>query len=463
MTTVEANGFTDSHGYDHDAGPGMRGFDRVPPQDIDAEQCVVGAMLLSKDAIGEVVEILTAAHFYKPAHAIVFATVLDLYGRGEPADPITVAAELVKRGDLTRAGGAPYLHTLVQVPSAANATYYAAIVHGLARKRRLVEAGTKIMNLGYGDGDADEVTDAAGAEFNTVNTAVDIKDDTASFRPRERSESLMDRLEARQPGRGHQRRTHRPRRPGQPDQRLPRRPGIVVARPAMGKSTLAVDFLRAATIKHNYSGALFSLEMGGDDIHERIVSADAKVAFHKMQTGELTDEDWARLGRSVQRLEDADLHIFEDASLTATQIKAHCHRLQQRGGLDIIAVDYLQLMQSTGRRAENRQVEVSEMSRQFKLLAKELNIPVVLLSQLNRGPEQRTDHKPVVSDLRETGSIEQDADMVILLHREDAYDKESPRAGEADLIIGKNRNGPTATITVAFQGHYSRFVDMNKT
>nr|WP_051748710.1 replicative DNA helicase [Streptomyces flavovirens] len=462
MTTVEASAFTDSHDYDHDAGPGARGFDRVPPQDIDAEQCVVGAMLLSKDAIGEVVEILTAAHFYKPAHAVVFATVLDLYGRGEPADPITVAAELVKRGDLTRAGGAPYLHTLVQaVPSAANATYYAAIVHGLARKRRLVEAGTKIMNLGYGDGDADEVTDAAGAEFNA---AVDIKDDTASFRPRERSASLMDRLEAR--SRGEVTR-------GVPtglvdlDNLTNGFHGgqviVVAARPAMGKSTLAVDFLRAATIKHNYSGALFSLEMGGDDIHERIVSADAKVAFHKMQTGELTDEDWARLGRSVQRLEDADLHIFEDASLTATQIKAHCRRLQQRGGLDIIAVDYLQLMQSTGRRAENRQVEVSEMSRQFKLLAKELNIPVVLLSQLNRGPEQRTDHKPVVSDLRESGSIEQDADMVILLHREDAYEKESPRAGEADLIIGKNRNGPTATITVAFQGHYSRFVDMSKT
>ncbi|MFF9594252.1 replicative DNA helicase [Streptomyces sp. NPDC014646] len=462
MTTVDAPALTDPYETTPDTGRGAREFERVPPQNMDAEQCVVGSMLLSKDVIGEVVEILTATDFYKPAHATVFATVLDLYGRGEPADPITVAAELAKRGDLTRAGGAPYLHTLVQaVPSAANATYYADIVHGLARKRRLIEAGTTIANLGYGDGEADEAADAAGIVFNA---AVDIKDDTASFRPRERAAALMDRLEARSRGEVIK---------GVPtglrdlDNLTNGFHGgqviVVAARPAMGKSTLAVDFLRAATIKHNFSGALFSLEMGGDDIHERIVSADAKVAYHHMQSGNLTDEDWTKLGRSIQRLEDADLHIFEDASLTVTQIKAHCRRLQQRGGLDIIAVDYLQLMQSTGRRAENRQVEVSEMSRQFKLLAKELNIPVVLLSQLNRGPEQRTDKKPQVSDLRESGSIEQDADMVILLHREDAYEKESPRAGEADLIVGKNRGGPTATITVAFQGHYSRFVDMART
>ncbi|WUL62790.1 replicative DNA helicase (plasmid) [Streptomyces sp. NBC_00344] len=447
--------------YD-DTGRPAPAFDRVPPQDLDAEQCVVGAMLLSKDAIGEVIEIVTGADFYRPAHETVFTAVLGLYGRGEPADPITVAAELARRGDLSRIGGPSYLHALAQaVPTAGNAAYYADIVRDRARLRRLAEAGTAIANLGYSDGDPDELTDTAGALFNA---AVAIDESSASFRPRERSAHLMDRLEARSRGEITK---------GVPtgftdlDRLTNGLHGgqviVIAARPAMGKSTLAVDFLRSATIKHGLTGALFSLEMSGDEVHERIVSADAKVAYHHLRSGNLTEDDWIRIGHSAQRLETADLHIFEDASLTVLQIKAHCRRLQQRGGLDIIVVDYLQLMQSSGRKAENRQVEVSEMSRQFKLLAKELNVPVVVLSQLNRGPEQRQDKKPAISDLRESGAIEQDADIVILLHREDAYEKESPRAGEADLIIGKHRGGPTSTITVAAQLHYSRFVDMAHT
>ncbi|MFC5035004.1 replicative DNA helicase [Streptomyces sp. DSM 41987] len=464
MSTVEDPDLTSAAPYDdhRDARRSAQGFERVPPQDLDAEQSVLGALLLSKDAIGEVIDIVAGPDFYRPAHATVFNAVLDLYGRGEPADPITVAAELKRRGDLSRIGGAGYLHTLVQaVPTAANGTYYADIVRDRARLRRLVEAGTAITALGYGDGDADEITDAAGAAFNA---AVAIDESTASFRPADRSVSLMDRLEARSRGEVTK---------GVPtgftdlDHLTNGLHGgqviVIAARPAMGKSTLAVDFLRSATIKHGLTGALFSLEMGGDEVHERIVSADARVAYYHLRSGELTEDDWIRIGHSVQRLETADLHIFEDAGLTVLQIKAHCRRLQQRGGLGLVVVDYLQLMQSSGRKAENRQVEVAEMSRQFKLLAKELNVPVVVLSQLNRGPEQRQDKKPMISDLRESGAIEQDADIVILLHREDAYDKESPRAGEADLIVGKHRGGPTSTITVAAQLHYSRFVDMAAT
>ncbi|MFI0453371.1 replicative DNA helicase [Actinomadura sp. 6N118] len=224
-------------------------------------------------------------------------------------------------------------------------------------------------------------------------------------------------------------------------------------------STLALDFARAASIKHGLTSAFFSLEMGRNEITMRLLSAEARVALHAMRSGTMQDEDWTRLARRMSEVAEAPLFIDDSPNMSMMEIRAKCRRLKQQHDLRLVVIDYLQLM-SSGKRVESRQVEVSEFSRSLKLLAKELQVPVIALSQLNRGPEQRTDKKPMVSDLRESGSIEQDADMVILLHREDAYEKESPRAGEADLIVAKHRNGPTATVTVAFQGHYSRFVDM---
>jgi len=224
-------------------------------------------------------------------------------------------------------------------------------------------------------------------------------------------------------------------------------------------STLALDFARAAAIKHNMATVLFSLEMGRNEITMRLLSAEARVPLSTMRTGQMNDDDWARLARRMSEVADAPLFIDDSPNVSLMEIRAKCRRLKQRNDLRFVIIDYLQLM-SSPKRVENRQQEVSEMSRSLKLLAKELEVPVIALSQLNRGPEQRTDKKPLLSDLRESGSIEQDSDVVILLHREDAYERESPRAGEADLIVAKHRNGPTATVTVAFQGHYSRFVDM---
>ncbi len=224
-------------------------------------------------------------------------------------------------------------------------------------------------------------------------------------------------------------------------------------------STLALDFARAAAIKHSMATVLFSLEMGRNEITMRLLSAEARVPMHTMRTGQMSDDDWARLARRMSEVADAPLFIDDSPNMSLMEIRAKCRRLKQRHDLKFVIIDYLQLM-SSPKRVENRQQEVSEMSRSLKLLAKELEVPVIALSQLNRGPEQRTDKKPLLSDLRESGSIEQDSDVVILLHREDAYERESPRAGEADLIVAKHRNGPTATVTVAFQGHYSRFVDM---
>jgi replicative DNA helicase len=858
-------------------------FERMPPHDVAAEQCVLGGMLLSKDAISDVIEVIRPADHYRPAHQLVHEAILDLYARGEPADPITVANELTRRGELARIGGAPYLHTLIaSVPTAANAGYYARIVRERAILRRLVEAGTRIVQFGYaGDGDADELVDRAQAEVYAVTDrriaedyhslseimpgaleeieaigahgggitgvptgfadldaltnglhpgqmivvaarpavgkalALDtplatpdgwttmgqvrvgdlligadgmptqvvaatevmcgrpcyqvefsdgeviIADEghqwltwtshAAGFvppqivttgemaaalrlpalggrsryavampRPLELPEASLamspyalgaalagralagaparvgaaclapaggarvaaDPASARIPGEylrasAGQRRellagllgVERVTGPalitlasealandvrelihslGFQTAQATGSPGchvirftdalpwryIVAVRPVPSvpvrcvqvdsedrlylaggamipthNSALALDFARSATIRHQLPAVIFSLEMGRNEITMRLLSAEARVPMHVMRTGQMSDDDWARLARRMSEVADAPLFIDDSPNMSLMEIRAKCRRLKQRHDLKLVIIDYLQLM-SSPRRVENRQQEVSEMSRSLKLLAKELDVPVVALSQLNRGPEQRQDKKPMLSDLRESGcmtadtellradtgapvtfgelmrdgwdgvlvwsvddqhrlvpapivnvfesgtkevyrlrlasgrevnatanhpflafsgwtqlgelrpgdrlaipraipqpatgglsssddlmwdkvvsieplgrqpvydatvkethnfvangiiahnSIEQDSDVVILLHREDAYERESPRAGEADLIVAKHRNGPTATVTVAFQGHYSRFVDM---
>lgn len=865
-------------------GPHEREFERTPPHDVAAEQSVIGGMLISPTAIAEVIEVIRATDFYRPAHQILYDTILDLYGRGEPADAVTIVAELTKRGDINRVGGAPYLHTLMAtVPTAANAGYYAKIVRERAVLRKLVEVGTRIVQLGYAsDGaDADDVLDRAQAEvfaiaekrtgedyvplseimpgaldeieaigsrggqmvgvptgfsdldaltnglhpgqmiiiaarpaigkaahietplatpsgwakmggvavgdyligadgkptrivaatevmegrpcyevefsdgeviivdaqhlwrtstrasrrqktenkpayywseqslnrvfeatqaafagprrnishreavaavgdefFNVLHTATrelgragvvdpriarknrrypnqelfgllfqratrrmnsattpvhdpiktteeiyrtlrvdgdnrpnhavevaaafdlpradlpidpyvlgawlgdgdsaggaitcydnDILEEIAATgqpitrysaigryglpgltrklrelgvlgskhipesylraSEQQRRALLAGLLDTdgfvskvgqvqvgfvnRRLAEGAQelvlslgyRATMRTKKvngkspetstfymvnftPTETVFRLPRKAArqkktvhpktrvryIVDVRPVPSvpvrcvqvdnadqmylagrscipthNSTLALDFARAASIKHGLSAAFFSLEMGRNEITMRLLSAEARVALHAMRSGTMQDEDWTRLARRMSEVAEAPLFIDDSPNMSMMEIRAKCRRLKQQHDLRLVIIDYLQLM-SSGKRVESRQVEVSEFSRSLKLLAKELGVPVIALSQLNRGPEQRTDKKPMVSDLRESGSIEQDADMVILLHREDAYEKESPRAGEADLIVAKHRNGPTATVTVAFQGHYSRFVDM---
>lgn len=435
-------------------------FERTPPQDLEAEQSVLGGMLLSKDAIADVVEALRGGDFYKPAHQTIFDAILDLYGRGEPADAVTVAAELTKRNEMGRIGGAPYLHTLISsVPTAANAGYYATIVAERAVMRRLVEAGTRITQMGYADtGEVDQVVDRAQAEIYAVTERRTSEDYVPLA---EIMEGTLDEIEAIGSRGGSM--------VGVPtgfadldaltNGLHPGQLIVVAARPGLGKSTVALDFARAASIKHGLTSVIFSLEMTRNEITMRLLSAEARVGLHHMRTGSLGDDDWTKLARKMSEVASAPLFIDDSPNMTMMEIRAKCRRLKQRHDLKLVVVDYLQLM-SSGKRVESRQQEVAEFSRALKLLAKELELPVVALSQLNRGPEQRTDKKPMLSDLRESGSIEQDSDLVMLLHREDAYERESPRAGEADFIIAKHRNGPTAVVTVAFQGHYSRFVDM---
>ncbi|ROS26263.1 replicative DNA helicase [Cellulomonas sp. PhB150] len=772
------------YGMPSEASRGGGGYDRTPPQDLDAERSVLGGMMISKDAIADVIEQLRGTDFYRPAHEVVYDAILDLYGRGEPADAITVADELTKRGEIGRIGGAPYLHTLISsVPTAANAGYYARIVRERSILRKLVEAGTRIVQLGYGTdgGDVDELVNNAQAEVYAVTErrssedylvlgdiiggAVDeieaaghrgegmvgvptgfsdldrltnglhpgqmivlaarpaigkalaldtplatptgwttmgevqvgdqlmaadgtpttvvaatpvltgrptyrvtfddgtqiVADALHQWATSTRAERRLRRgdssirtteeiaatvrcatADARanhsvataQPlhlpeadlpidayalgvwlGDGHsasarftsadpeiamliegrldeladhdaesslrglgvlndrhipasylraseqQRRdllaglldtdgtvnptgsvqialtnhqlaqdvrelvhslgyrtgwstkwvqgpseasstaytltfttddtvfalerknlVHKERRrPSTPrlTQRL-----IVTVEPIESvpvrcveiahashlylagrsmvpthNSTMGIDIARSASIKHGLTSVVFSLEMSRNEIAMRLLSAEARVHLQKLRNGQMGEDDWAKIATTMGKISEAPLFIDDSPNMSLMEIRAKCRRLKQRHDLKLVVIDYLQLMTS-GKRVESRQQEVSEFSRALKLLAKELEVPVIAISQLNRGAEQRTDKRPQMSDLRESGSIEQDADIVILLHREDAYEKESPRAGEADVIVAKHRNGPTDTLVVAFQGHYSRFVDM---
>ncbi|MEP7089070.1 MAG: replicative DNA helicase, partial [Nocardioidaceae bacterium] len=357
-------------------------------------------------------------------------------------------------------GGAPYLHTLsASVPIAANAGYYAEIVREKAILRRLVDAGTRIAQMGYaGEGQVDQVVDRAQAEVYGVTD----KRSSEDYAPlSEIMESTLDEIEAINNRDGEM--IGVPTGFADLDELTnglhPGQMVIVAARPAMGKSTLGLDLCRSASIRHNMTSVIFSLEMSRNEITMRLLSAEAKIPLNHLRNGNMNDDDWTRLARKMGEVSSSPLFIDDSPNMTMMEIRAKARRLKQRHGLRLIVIDYLQLMTS-GKKVESRQLEVSEFSRQIKLLAKELEIPVVALSQLNRGAEQRADKRPMVSDLRESGSIEQDADMVILLHREDVYERESTRPGEADLIVAKHRNGPTRDLTVAFQGHYSRFVDM---
>ncbi len=443
-------------------GDQIGAVDRVLPNDQQAEQSVLGGMLLSQDAVADVFEYIGAHDFYAPKHELIFSAIYSLYGRGEPTDVITVTAELTRTGNLVRAGGADYLHSLTSVvPTAANAGFYAKIVQEKAVLRRLVEAGTSIAAMGYtNEGEVEDLVNQAQAEIYAVGSSAFSED----YVPLNVSlEAAVEEIELAQKRGGEMagiatgfhdldRLTH-----GLHGGQLI----ILAARPGVGKSTLALDFARHAAIKQKAPVLFFSLEMSRAEIALRLLSAEADVRLQNMRGGTVGQDEWKKLAHARGGLNDSPLFIDDSANLTLVEIRAKCRRLASSLGLKLIVIDYIQLLTS-GKKVESRQQEVSEFSRSLKLLAKELNVPVIAISQLNRNSEQKTDKKPEISHLRESGSLEQDADVVILLHREDMGVKDSPRAGEADIILAKQRSGPTDTVAVLFQGAYSRFMNMSK-
>ncbi|WP_449276792.1 replicative DNA helicase [Leucobacter sp. GX24907] len=438
----------------------QRSHERTPPYDLLAEQSALGGMLLSKDAVADVTGQLRGADFYVPKHEVIYDAVLALYSRGEPTDVITVTDELTKAGDLQRAGGAEYLHTITSiVPTAANAGFYAEIVGEKALLRRLVEAGTRIVQMGYaGEGEAVDLVNVAQSEIYGVTGAEQAEDYVPLSLAVEAAVEEITKAQAMPDGM-----LGVPTGFAELDSMTNGFAGgqmiIIAARPAMGKSTLALDVARNASVHANAPTVFFSLEMGRAEIAMRLLAAEGMIPMQALRKGDLDNRDFQKLAATQARVHEAPLYIDDSPNLTLVEIRAKCRRLKQQHGLRMVVIDYLQLL-SSGKKVESRQQEVSEFSRALKLLAKELDVPVVALSQLNRASEQRADKMPAISDLRESGSLEQDADMVILLHREAVNDRDNPRAGEADFILAKQRNGPTGTVTVAFQGLYSRFQDM---
>lgn len=440
--------------------PQLAAIQRTPPQDNAAEQAVLGAMITSKEAIAEVISVVKGRDFYQPSHEMIFEAVLELYSAGKPADMVTVADQLARDGLLERAGGRPYLIDLVQSVSVlGNASRYAEIVHDKALLRRLVDASVRIGQLGHqGIGDVEKIVDNAQ---QIIYEVAEIKESQDYEQLSDLLVPTMDQITAIW------RDEVVPGVPTgladldnlingfQPGQMI-----IVAARPGAGKSTAALDFCRSASIKNGLTSAFFSLEMSKYEIVMRLLSAEAGVHLSRITGSQkLTDDEWDSLENTSAKIAGAPLFIDDSPNLTMMEIRAKARRLKQRHDVRLIVIDYIQLM-SSGKKVESRQLEVSEFSRQIKLLAKELQIPIIALSQLNRGPEQRSDKKPALSDLRESGSLEQDADVVILVHRDDLGNDKSERKGEADMIVAKHRNGPTSTIPVVFQGHYSRFVDL---
>jgi replicative DNA helicase len=442
------------------AAYGDRTLERRPPQNIEAEQSVLGAMMLSKDAMADVVEVVRSTDFYRPAHETIFETATKLYNSGDPVDALTVGAELQKAGVIARIGGAEYLHTLIaMVPSAASAGYYARLVREQSILRKLVEAGTRIANMGYDaeGAEVDDVVDSAQSEIFSVTERRNSEDYLAIGDVMEKTLDEIDVASKRDGS-----------LLGVPTgfRQLDELTGgfqagqmiVIAARPAIGKSTLGLDIARAASIRAGKTSVIFSLEMSREEITKRMLSAESGVKLTRLTKGPMNDPDWQRLAATSARVSKAPLFIDDSPNMSLMEIRAKCRRLKQQHNLGLVVVDYLQLM-SSGRKVESRQQEVSEFSRALKLLAKEIEVPVIAISQLNRGPEQRQEKRPMLSDMRESGAIEQDADIVILLHRDDVYDRDN-RPGEADFIVAKHRSGPTDTIAVAFKRDYAHFADM---
>lgn len=436
---------------------------RVPPSNLRAEESVLGAMLLSREAIADVVEILEADHFYKPVHGHVFEAVMSLYSGGEPVDAVTVAEELKRAGLLDAVGGPALLIDLqATTPAVGNAGHYARIVEEHALLRRLITVSNEIAEIAYGvpDDVVKAVDDAEARMFDVAqrrvaNTTSEIKDLLSAN---------LDRLEALY----EQGDAITGIQTGYRDldnllSGLQKNAFYVLgARPAMGKTAFALGMAANAAMAEGRPVLVFSLEMSQLELSQRILCSDARVDATRVKTGRLDEADWSRISHSVGRLAEAPIFIDDNPHTSVMEIRAKSRRLKSRvGDLGMVVVDYIQLM--TGRsNAESRQVEVSEISRNLKILARELETPVVALAQLNRGLEQRQDKRPMLSDLRESGALEQDADVVMFLYRDEIYNAESEQQGVAEVIVAKHRNGPTATVKMAFLGHFTRFENMSE-
>ena len=442
--------------------PTTGGSGRVSPHNLQAEESLLGAMLLSRDAIATAVEICSADDFYRPIHGHVFEAVCALYAKGEGVDPVTVADELSRAGLLDTVGGLATLLSLqVNTPATSNAGRYAKIVEEHALLRRLIGVAGEIAELGYGvPDDVEQAVDRAESlVFEVAQRRV-----TVSMAPlHDLLSAALDRL-----GELYERDeaiTGIPTGFTDLDEQLAglQKSNLLIigARPAMGKTSFALNMAAHAAMEARQPVLFFSLEMSHSEITSRLLCAEARVDATRMRNGKLQESDWGKISHAIGRLGEAPLYIDDNPNITIMDIRAKARRLKSKldGNLGLIVIDYLHLM--TGRQsAESRQVEVSEISRGLKILARELECPVVALSQLSRNLEMRADKRPILADLRESGSLEQDADVVMFLYRDEVYNNDTSDKGVAEVIVSKHRNGPTGYVRLAFLDHYTRFANM---
>lgn len=440
----------------------MGDITRIPPHSVESEQSILGSILLDKDAIITVAETITPTDFYKDAHRIIYESMMALNNKNEPIDMVTLTDELRKRGYLDDIGGVTYLTSLSTiVPTTSNVKYYADIVKEKSVLRQLIKASNDIINLGYGSGEsAENVLDFAekkifdisqertNDDFKPINQVLmdtydmiesiysnksDVTGVTTGFKDLNKKINGLQRTDLI----------------------------LVAARPAMGKTAFALNLVQNAAIKGNASVAVFSLEMSKEQLAQRMIAAQSNVELKKMKTGTLNDADWPRIISAMAVMSDAKIFIDDTPGIKINELRSKCRKLKMEQGLDLVMIDYLQLMESDSKN-ESRQQEISKISRSLKILAKELDCPVVALSQLSRAPEQRADHRPVLSDLRESGAIEQDADIVMFLYRDEYYHSDSEKKDLAEIIIAKNRHGETGSVELVWMGSIQRFGDKVK-
>lgn len=430
----------------------------VPPQDLEAERSILGGILIDTEAIHRVLEILEPEAFYRESHREIFQTFLSLYEKSEPIDLVTVANYLQRAQRLEAIGGAAYLAELAdQVPTTANIGTYAKIVHQQSILRRLITGANDISRIAYGGSEqpVDELVDQAE---KIIFDIAQRKISRSFFTLRELVKDTFKTIEQR-----FEQKTHVTGAPTgftdldrmlsglQPSDLI-----IVAGRPSMGKTSLALSFVLNAATSAGVPGAFFSLEMSKEQVVQRLLCSQARVDAGRLRGGFLSDSDWPKLTRAAGVLSEAPIYIDDTPSLSVLEVRAKARRLQKEKGLGMVLVDYLQLMRGIGK-IESREREISEISRSLKALAKELNVPVVALSQLNRAVENRQDRRPLMADLRESGAIEQDADVILFVYRDEMYNRESPDKGLAEIIVGKQRNGPTGFVKLAFLNDYTRF------
>lgn len=435
---------------------------RIPPNSLEAEQSVLGALLVDNEAVPPVAEILKPEDFYRQDHKEIYEAVLDLFEAGKPVDIISAKEQLKVRGTLEGVGGIEYLSTLSDmVPTTANVRHYAKIVEEKSILRRLIKASGEIMNLGFEA--SEEVSVITEEAQKKIFDILQQRSSKGFFPIKEILLESFNKLEELYNSKGYI--TGVPTGFSDLDTKTaglhPSDLILVAARPAMGKTSFALNIAQHASIHGRVPVVIFSLEMSKEQLVNRILCSEAMVDSQKIRTGKLDEEDWTKIAGALGPVSEAPIYIDDTPGLSVMEIRAKCRRLKMEKDIGLIVIDYLQLMQGRGR-SENRQQEISEISRALKMLAKEINVPVVTLSQLSRAPETRSDHRPILSDLRESGAIEQDADLVIFLYREDYYNPEAEKKNIAEVILAKHRNGSTGIVELAWLGQFTKFANLDR-